>query len=193
MARDLAKPSERRRLGGLDWQPLLIVGGFAALLVVPGLLLLVRGVGAALAEYAGSPGQVRVTRCVPYDQGKGKGWTCSGEFVADSGEFRIAEVTIEPYLEERPTAPVAARVLDRRSDVAWIPSLVPLTAGGGGLAFLGMAGWVGWGVFRPGDPEENLSKRARRRLERQRRGPAGPPQLGDRANSRRRRRRRSAT
>ncbi|WP_157745942.1 hypothetical protein [Micromonospora purpureochromogenes] len=48
-------------------------------------------------------------------------------------------------------------------------------------------------MFRPGDPEEDLSKRARRRLERQRRDPAGPPQLGNRARSRRRRRRRSAT
>ncbi|MEU5942190.1 hypothetical protein ABZ807_24075 [Micromonospora sp. NPDC047548] len=97
------------------------------------------------------------------------------------------------FLEERPAGPVAARVVDRRSDEAWIPSLVPLTAGGGGLAFLGMAGWVVCGALRPGDPEKNLSKWARRRLERQRRVPAGPPQLGNRARSRRRKPRRSST
>ncbi|WP_446210023.1 hypothetical protein [Micromonospora sp. IBSANI012] len=192
MGRDLAETPAQRRRGGFDWQLFLIVGGFAGFLGVLGLLLLVQGVGATLAEYAGSPGQVRVTRCVPFE-GKNEGWTCTGEFVADGGEFRIAEVTIEPYLEERPVGPVPARVVDQNSDDAWIPSLVPLTAGGGGLAFLGMAGWVVWGVFRPDDPEENLSKRARRRLERQRRGAAGPPQLGNRARSRRRRRRRSAT
>ncbi|MEU5790272.1 hypothetical protein ABZ754_21415 [Micromonospora purpureochromogenes] len=195
MERDGAEPSARpgRWSGGsVGWQGILMVGGFAAFLGVLGLLLLAQGVAATLAEYAGSPGQVRVTRCVPFE-GKNEGWTCTGEFVADGGAFRIAEVTIEPYLEERPTAPVPARVVDRRSDEAWIPSLMPLTAGGGGLAFLGLAGWVVWGVFRPGDPEENLSKRARRRLERQRRGPAGPPQLGNRARRRRRRRPRSAT
>ncbi|SCG45099.1 hypothetical protein GA0070560_104146 [Micromonospora halophytica] len=166
-----------------------MLGALATVFVVPGLLLLGQGVTAALAEYAGTPGTVQVTACVPFE-GKSRGWTCSGEFVADEGEFRISRVTIEPFVEQRPTAPVEARVVGPASDEAWIPSLVPLTAGGGGLAFLGLAAWIVLGVFRNDDaPEQRLSKRARRRLDRRREGGAGPPQVGNRARKRRRRRR----
>ncbi|MCW3815201.1 hypothetical protein ONA91_12115 [Micromonospora sp. DR5-3] len=170
------------------WAILAVPVLFLLGLTLGGVLLLVRGVDATLAEYSGVPGRVEVTRCTPDGRVEGR-WHCSGTFVADDEGFHIRDVTIEPYLEGRPTAPVDVRVSGRDATQAWTSSGVPFTAIGGGLAFLGIVGWGVWSWFRDDDPEEGLSKRARRRLERQRKGRAGPPQLGNRARRRRRKRR----
>ncbi|MGN9804629.1 hypothetical protein [Micromonospora sp. L32] len=194
----MRQEAEPRRQGVVPraeiWIRLALVLVFGGSLTLIGLGALWQGARATVGEHTGVPGRVEVTGCDSSVRREVRRWICSGRFTADDGSLRIPQVTIEPIFDERPTTPVRARVQGPGATVAWRPSKVPYTSFGFGVAFLGLAFGASWGLLRDyGTGDDGLSKRARRRLERQQRGPAGPPQLGNRARSRRHRRRRSAT
>jgi hypothetical protein len=81
----------------------------------------------------GVPGQVTVRHC----EAEERGWSCTGEFVADDGRLRVSDVRILSLQDEQPREPVrtlisgaSARVAHQpEPGIAWMVTLLPVVVG----------------------------------------------------------------
>jgi hypothetical protein len=85
---------------------LVLVLGVTLALAFLSLAWIWYGVDGARAQLGGVAGEVAVDEC----RWCTSGWLCSGEFRADDGSLRIADIVLDAELPQQPGEPVPARV-----------------------------------------------------------------------------------
>ncbi|MFG2991420.1 hypothetical protein ACGFZK_19395 [Streptomyces sp. NPDC048257] len=123
-----------------------------------------------ITQLTGVDGTFRAERCTwgdPDSDGDRK-MTCAGDFTASDGSFTLTGIKIDGVFDDRPEAPVTARVSGPSADHAvqmdFATSLAPI---GLGLTAFAFPAWALTAATR-----DALDRRARRRNR--------PPETGDR-------------
>jgi hypothetical protein len=129
---------------------------------IGGVKLLIGGVDAGRAHFAGITGTVTVSACTPHTKDfRQVGWDCSGSFVSDDGGVSIAHVDLFPYVDDQPTGPLPAMVTGADATTARPPNFlwwVPLAAG---FVFLGVFAYSALRIFRR-TPQDETGRRPSR-------------------------------
>ncbi|MFI7359844.1 hypothetical protein ACIBTP_38665 [Streptomyces avidinii] len=118
-----------------------------------------------VTQLTGVDGTFRAERCAwgDFDSDGDRTMTCAGDFTASDGSFTLPEIKIDGVFDQRPDAPVAARVSGPSADHAVqmdvVGSLAPI---GLGLTAFAFPAWA-------------LTAAVRDAADRRRRRRTGPP------------------